>query len=152
MKNARATILFILVGSAIGCGSTAPSRLSSPPTPDIGTGQQVVARIAALEPKSYTDHLDDGSLVVSDVFVFHVTEPRELAGITVHAYYQRRPEIDGHILTVGDLVGFRLPSEVQRSGILLWDLRDLRLCETTTIQSCGAAFYRGSLHHRYLVR
>lgn len=140
MKNGNAPILLMLIGSAIGCASTAPSRLPSAPSlPDIGTGQQVVACIASLEPKSYTDQLDDGSLVVSDVFVLEVIEPHELAGTTVHAYYQRRPEIDGRILTVGDLVGFQLPSSVQRSGILLWDLKDLRLSETTTVRSCGAA-------------
>lgn len=117
--------------------SFTPSRLpSTPKPPDAGAGQQVVARIASLEPKSYTDHFagDWWSIVVSDVFVLAVLEPPELAGITVDAYYQGRPVLDGHLLSVGDVVGFQLPSKVKRLGILLWDLQDLRLLRPSSQQ------------------
>ena len=128
MKNNWPMIPLLLVLSTTGCASAGSSQpFSSPARPDTGVGEQVVARIASLEARSYTDHLVDGSLLVSDVFVIAVLEPQDLAGIVVHAYYRGKSELDGHIFSVGDVVGFHLPSEAQRSGILLWDLQGLKL-------------------------
>lgn len=127
--------VLVLAVSAIGCAGAGTPRPSSTPKAIDAAGVQVVARIAALDPKSYTDHEHDGSvLVVSDVFVFAVLEPHELAGITVDAYYRGSPLLGDHVLSVGDVVGFQLPSQAQRSGVFLWDLRDLRLLRPSSQQ------------------
>jgi hypothetical protein len=93
---------------------------------DASEGREVLAVIKAFEPKSYTDDLPDGEVLVSNVLKFSVVQPAELAGVTVAAYYQGIPEIDGRRLELGDLLYFRLPSVPRRDGILLWDLKDLR--------------------------
>ena len=93
---------------------------------DAAEGREVLAVIKAIEPKSYTDDLSDGKVLVSDVMKFTVVQPSELAGVTVVTYYQGIPEIDGRRLELGDLLYFRLPSVPRRDGILLWDLKDLR--------------------------
>ncbi len=81
------------------------------------------------EPKAYTDDLGDGKALVSDIVRFAVVEPTELKHVTVMAYYQGSPNVQGKSLKVGDLVRFELPSEVQRHGILLQDLKGLRFRE-----------------------
>jgi hypothetical protein len=66
---------------------------------------------------------------LSDVYIFSITEPSDLVGITVSAYYQGNPVVGNRRLQVGDLVRFTLPPEVQRSGIYLLDLKNLRFAE-----------------------
>src|SRR5207247_7399213 len=96
---------------------------------DASEGREVLAVLKAIEPKSYTDDLPGGDVLVSDVMRFSVVEPKELAGVTVVAYYQGIPDIDGRRLKPGEYVYFRLPSAPLRHGILLWDLKDLRFRE-----------------------
>jgi hypothetical protein len=93
---------------------------------DATEGREVLAVIKAIEPKSYTDDLPDGKVLVSDVMKFTVVQPAEIAGVTVMAYYQGIPEIGGRRLELGDSLYFRLPSVPRRDGIFLWDLKDLR--------------------------
>lgn len=93
---------------------------------DASEGREVLAVVKAIEPKSYTDDLPGGEVLVSDVMQFSVVEPLELAGVTVEAYYHGTPDIDGQRLKLGELVYFRLPSAPLRHGIFLWDLKDLR--------------------------
>ncbi len=95
----------------------------------VGTGREVLARLSKIELKAYTDSLPDGGALVSDVIRFEVIEPKELMHVTVTAYYQGAPNIQGRRLQVGDLVRFELPSEAQRHGILLGDLKGLRFRE-----------------------
>ena len=94
-----------------------------------GTGREVLAIVKKIEPKAYTDHLENGRVLVSDVIRFEVVEPTELKDVTVMAYYQGAPNVQGRILKVGDQVRFELPSGPQRHGILLQDLKRLRLRE-----------------------
>ena len=49
--------------------------------------------------------------------------------VTVMAYYQGTPNVQGKRLQVRDLVRSELPSEVRRDGILLADLKGLRFRE-----------------------
>lgn len=97
--------------------------------PADGTGREVLAIVTKIELKAYTDDLGDGKVLVSDIIRFEVVEPKELMYVTVTAYYQGAPNIQGRRLQVRDLVRFELPAEVQRDGILLWDLKGLRLRE-----------------------
>jgi hypothetical protein len=97
--------------------------------PAYGTGREVLAILSKMELKAYTDNLSDGSVLVSDIVRFEVVEPKELRHVTVTAYYQGAPNVHGRRLQVGDLVRFELPSEPQRAGILLQDLKSLRLRE-----------------------
>ena len=97
--------------------------------PADGTGREVLAIVTKIELKAYTDDLGDGKVLVSDIIRFEVVEPKELKHLTVMAYYQGAPNVQGRRLQVGDLVRFELPSGPQRHGILLWDLKGLRLRE-----------------------
>jgi hypothetical protein len=97
--------------------------------PADGTGRDVLAILVKMELKAYTDNLSDGSVLVSDIVRFEVVEPKELMHVTVTAYYQGAPNVQGRRLQVGDLVRFELPSGAQRHGILLGDLKDLRFRE-----------------------
>jgi hypothetical protein len=94
-----------------------------------GTGRDVLAILSKMELKAYTDNLSDGSVLVSDIVRFEVVEPKELKYVTVTAYYQGAPNVQGRRLRAGDLVRFELPSEPQRHGILLGDLKGLRFRE-----------------------
>ena len=96
---------------------------------DAGTGREVLAILSKMELKAYTDNLENGEVLVSDIIRFDVVEPKELTHVTVTAYYQGAPNVRGRRLQVGDLVRFELPPEPQRFGILLWDLKGLRLRE-----------------------
>ncbi|HJU53957.1 MAG TPA: hypothetical protein VJ715_05275 [Pyrinomonadaceae bacterium] len=96
---------------------------------DAGTGREVLAILSKMELKAYTDHLENGEVLVSDIIRFEVVEPRELTHVTVTAYYQGAPNVQGRRLQVGDFVRFELPPEPQRFGILLWDLKGLRFRE-----------------------
>jgi hypothetical protein len=87
----------------------------------------VLAVLEAIKPKSYTDDLPGGKVLVSDVMEFSVVEPIDLAGVSVVAYYRGIPEIDGRRLKLGEFVYFRLPRASLRHGIFLWDLKDLRV-------------------------
>ena len=91
-----------------------------------GRGPQVLAILGKIEPKTYTDELPNGELLVSDVYRFEVVDPKELRKITVMAYYRGVPDLGGRRLKTGDLVYFELPSMPQRYGILLLDLKGLR--------------------------
>jgi hypothetical protein len=93
---------------------------------DASEGRKVLAVLKAIEPKSYTDDLPGGEVLVSDVMRFSIVEPMELAGATVMAYYRGAPDIDGRPLKLGEFVYFKLPSGPLRHGILLGDLKDLR--------------------------
>ena len=97
--------------------------------PADGTGRDVLAIVARMELKAHTDNLDNGAVLVSDIIRFDVVEPKELTHIAVTAYYQGAPNVQGKRLQVGDLVRFELPSEPQRLGILLGDLKGLRFRE-----------------------
>lgn len=97
--------------------------------PEPGTGREVLAIVTKIEPKAYTDHLENGKVLVSDVIRFAVVEPTELKHVTIAAYYQGAPNVQGKRLQVGDHVRFELPSEVLRHGILLGDLKGLRFRE-----------------------
>jgi hypothetical protein len=97
--------------------------------PEAGTGREVVAIVNKIELKAYTDHLENGAVLVSDIIRFEVVEPEELTHVTVTAYYQGAPNVQGKRLQVGDLVRFELPSRAQRDGILLEDLKRLRFRE-----------------------
>jgi len=105
---------------------TSHGAATTPVAIDASEGREVLAVIKAIEPKSYTDNLSDGTVLVSDVMKFTVVQPAEIAGVTVEAYYQGIPKIDGRRLEVGDSLYFRLPSVPRRDGIFLWDLKDLR--------------------------
>ncbi|HKO99362.1 MAG TPA: serine hydrolase domain-containing protein [Pyrinomonadaceae bacterium] len=100
------------------------SHAGSEPAAD--TRRVVLARLSKIEPKAYTDDLPDGNVLVSDIIRFEVVEPKELTHVTVTAYYRGAPNVHGKRLQVGDLVRFELPSEPQRHGILLADLKGLR--------------------------
>ena len=97
--------------------------------PEAGTGREVLAIVAMMELKAYTDNLSDGSVLVSDIIRFDVVQPKELTHVAVTAYYRGAPHVQGRRLQVGDLVHFELPSGVQRHGILLADLKGLRFRE-----------------------
>jgi hypothetical protein len=97
--------------------------------PEAGTGREVLAIVNKIELKAYTDHLENGAVLVSDIIRFEVAEPKDLTHVTVTAYYQGAPNVQGKRLQVGDLVRFELPSRVQRDGILLEDLKRLRFQE-----------------------
>jgi hypothetical protein len=99
------------------------------PDPEAGTGREVLAIVKKIELKAYTDHLENGAVLVSDIIRFEVVEPKDLTHVTVTAYYQGAPNVQGKRLQVGDLVRFELPSGAQRHGILLGDLKRLRLRE-----------------------
>jgi hypothetical protein len=114
--------------------STSPRRQTSKQThdgsdPEAGTGREVLAIVSKIELKAYTDHLENGKVLVSDVIRFEVVEPKELMHVTVTAYYQGAPNVQGRRLQVGDHVRFELPSGAQRHGILLQDLKGLRFRE-----------------------
>jgi len=94
-----------------------------------GTGREVLAIVTKIELKAYTDDLPNGQVLVSDVIRFEVVEPEELMHVTVMAYYQGTPNVQGKRLQVRDLVRSELPSEVRRDGILLADLKGLRFRE-----------------------
>lgn len=94
-----------------------------------GTGREVLAIVSKMELKAYTDDLGNGKVLVSDIVRFEVVEPKELTHVTVTAYYQGAPEVQGRRLQVRHLVRFELPPEVQRDGILLADLKGLRFRE-----------------------
>ena len=96
------------------------------------TGREVLAIVTKIELKAYTDDLGNGKVVVSDVIRFEIVEPKELEHVTVSAYYQGVPNVEGKRLQVRDLVRFKLPSEPQRAGILLGDLKNLRLRDAKT--------------------
>lgn len=130
----RLTALLVLAVLGLACASATNPPPRRTPAAESGTPspapQEVLAVIESLDPKSYTDHLEDGSvLLVSDVFVLSVVEPHELAGLIVNAYYQGTPELGGRTLRVGDFLRFELPPEPVRHGVLLWDLDGLRLAE-----------------------
>ena len=108
-------------------GSRRSSDASEPA--DAGTGREVLAILCRIDLKSYTDDLGNGELLVSDLYRFEVVEPKGLTHVTVTAYYRGVPNIQGRRLQVGDLVRFELPREIQRDGILLWDLKGLRFRE-----------------------
>ncbi|HEX5704371.1 MAG TPA: serine hydrolase [Pyrinomonadaceae bacterium] len=93
------------------------------------TGREVLAIVTKFEPKAYTDDLGDGKVLVSDIVRFAVVEPTELKHVTVMAYYQGAPNLEGKRLKVGDHVRFELPTAAQRNGILLQDLKGLRFRE-----------------------
>lgn len=93
------------------------------------TGRDVLAIVTKIELKAYTDHLENGAVLVSDIIRFEVVEPKDLMHISVTAYYQGEPNVQGRRLQVRDLVRFELPSEPQRHGILLGDLQRLRFRE-----------------------
>lgn len=97
--------------------------------PADGTGRDVLAIVTKIELKAYTDDLGNGKVLVSDIIRFEVVEPKELMHVTVTAYYQGAPEVQGRRLQVRDLVRFELPPAVQRDGILLADLKSLRFRE-----------------------
>lgn len=96
---------------------------------EAGTGREVLAIVKKIELKAYTDHLENGKVLVSDVIRFEVVEPTELKHVTVTAYYQGAPNVQGRPVQVGDHVRFALPSGPQRHGILLQDLKGLRFRE-----------------------
>jgi len=106
-----------------------PKQSNDGSEPAAGTGREVLAILSRIELKAYTDSLADGTVLVSDVIRFEVVEPKELKQINVTAYYRGAPNVQGKRLQVGDLVRFELPSEPQRHGILLWDLKGLRFRE-----------------------
>ena len=83
--------------------------------PADGTGREVLAIVHKMELKAYTDNLGNGKVLVSDIISFEVVEPKELMYITVTAYYQGAPNVQGRRLQVGDLVRFELPPEPQRA-------------------------------------
>ena len=97
------------------------------PIADASEGREVLAVVKAIRPKSYTDDLPGGKVLVSDVMQFSVVEPAALVGVSVMAHYRGVPEIDGRRLELGDSVHFRLPPAPQRDGILLGDLKGLRV-------------------------
>jgi len=97
--------------------------------PPAGTGIEVLAIVSMMELKAYTDRLSNGSLLVSDIIRFDVVDPKERAHITVTAYYQGAPIVQGKRLQVGDLVRFERPPGPQRHGILLGDIKGLRFRE-----------------------
>jgi hypothetical protein len=105
------------------------SQSNDGPAPADGTGRDVLAIVNKIELKAYTDDLGNGKVLVSDIIRFEVVEPKELIHVTVMAYYQGAPNVQDRRLQVGDLVRFELPSEVQRVGILLADLKGLRFRE-----------------------
>ena len=111
--------------------SNSPRRQTSRQTNDSsepadGTGREVLAIVSKIELKAYTDHLENGKVLVSDIIRFEVVEPKELTHVSVNAYYQGAPNVRGRRLQVGNLVRFELPPEPQRFGILLLDLKGLR--------------------------
>jgi hypothetical protein len=93
---------------------------------DASEGKEVLAVIKAIEPKSYTDDLPDGNVLVSDVLRFEVIQPTELAGLRVMTYYQGIPQVEGRRLALGDRLYFKLPSAPSRDGIFFGDLKGLR--------------------------
>src|ERR1700682_2764012 len=120
------TAIFTLACPAANLPRPSGSADTAAVIADASEGREVLAVLKAIEPKSYTDHLPGGEVLVSDVMRFSVVEPTELAGVTVVAYYQGAPDIDGRRLKLGEFVYFNLPSAPLRSGILLWDLKALR--------------------------
>jgi len=119
-------VILALACTAAKTPHTAKTAATTTPVPEAAEGREVLAVVKAIEPKSYTDDLPDGKVLVSDVMRFEVAQPAELAGVTVVAYYQGSPEVDGRRLQLGDLLYFKLPSAPGRDGISLWDLKDLR--------------------------
>jgi hypothetical protein len=130
-KDLRLAAVLVLSVVAVHCTSHSASIEPKPrpvdPSSAAFNGTAVLAVIKSMEPKAYTDTLDDGSVLVSDVFVFSVVEPHDLNEVTVTAYFQGTPAVDGHVLKVGDFVRFNLPSGPMRYGILLQDLPGLRV-------------------------
>src|SRR6185295_9999489 len=51
--------------------------------PVAGTGHDVLAIVHKMELKAYTDHLEGGGVLVSDIIVFEVVEPNERKYVTV---------------------------------------------------------------------
>jgi len=111
----------------LSCAS-APPPPTPPPTPRT-PGPEVIAIVDKIERNGYVDELTNGTILPWTLVTLTVIAPEPQFGTVVSMYCPAHPFIAERPLLVGQRVKFLLPSEVEREGIAMTDVKELRFAE-----------------------